>query len=96
MGHERLPRRAYEWELRREERNWSTYTEELLRELNLEEHWERQEVKENKKEWNEKIRVFIIYRLLSWGMKFDHRTIVLTKDEENVLASCVNRKTQKI
>ena len=46
--------------------------------------------------WNEKIRVFIIYRLLSWGMKFDHRTIVLTKDEENVLASGVYIKTQKI
>ena len=46
--------------------------------------------------WTEKIRVFIIYRLLSWGMKFDHRTIVLTKDEENVLASGVYIKTQKI
>ena len=40
----------------------STYTEELLRELNLEEHWERQEVNENKKEWNEKIRVKIQIR----------------------------------
>jgi SAM-dependent methyltransferase len=46
--------------------------------------------------WHEKIRVFIIYRLLSWGMKFDHRTIVLTKNEENVLASGVYIKTQKI
>ncbi|MBT3515619.1 MAG: methyltransferase domain-containing protein [Nitrospina sp.] len=46
--------------------------------------------------WTEKIRIFIIYRLLSWGMKFDHRTIVLTKDEENVLASGVYIKTRKI
>ena len=56
MGQERLPRRAYEWEIRRKERNWSTYTEELLKELDLGEHWERQEVRERKKEWNEKIR----------------------------------------
>ena len=46
--------------------------------------------------WTEKVRVFIIYRLLSWGMKFDHRTIIFTKDEENVLASGVYIKAKKI
>ena len=46
--------------------------------------------------WTEKIRVFIIYRLLSWGMKFNHKTIVFTKDEENILASSVYIKSQKI
>ena len=46
--------------------------------------------------WTEKIRVFIIYRLLSWGMKFNHQTIVLTKNEQNVLASGVYIKSQKI
>ena len=44
----------------------------------------------------EKIRVFIIYRLLSWGMKFNHKTIVFTNDEENTLASGVYIKSQKI
>jgi hypothetical protein len=42
----------------------------------------------------EKIRVFIIYRLLSWGMKFDHSTINLTEQETNVLASAVDIKTR--
>jgi ubiquinone/menaquinone biosynthesis C-methylase UbiE len=46
--------------------------------------------------WTEKIRVFIIYRLLSWGMKFEHKTIILTKDEENVLASGVYIKVEKL
>ena len=46
--------------------------------------------------WTEKIRVFIIYRLLSWGMKFEHKTIILTRDEENVLASGVYIKVEKI
>lgn len=45
--------------------------------------------------WIEKIRIFIIYRLLSWGMKFNHRTIVLTENEQNVLASGVYIKAQK-
>jgi len=44
--------------------------------------------------WVEKIRVFIIYRLLSWGMKFDHRTIKLTENEKNVLAAGVYIKTK--
>ncbi len=72
MGQERLPRRAYEWEIRRKERNWSTYTEELLKELDLGEHWERQEVRERKKEWNEKIRRRIQTREEAhWWMKVE-------------------------
>ena len=34
----------------------------------------------------EKCRVFFIYRLLSWAMKFDHKKIALIEEEENILA----------
>jgi len=37
----------------------------------------------------EKVRVFFIYTLLSWGMKFNHKTIKLTEEEENLLAGAV-------
>jgi|TARA_B100000315_G_scaffold35893_1_gene30567 SAM-dependent methyltransferase len=43
----------------------------------------------------EKIRVFCIYRLLSWGMKFNHKTIALTEEEQNVLAGAVFFKGKK-
>ena len=43
----------------------------------------------------ERIRVFFIYRLLSWGMKFNHQTIRLTKEEQNVLAGAVYFKGKK-
>ena len=52
MGKERLPRVAYEEELRKGGKNWARHIEELLRELKLEEHWEKQEVKESEREWN--------------------------------------------
>jgi hypothetical protein len=44
----------------------------------------------------ERIRVFFIYRLLSWGMKFNHQTIALTEEEQNVLAGAVYFKGKKI
>ena len=44
----------------------------------------------------EKIRVFCIYRLLSWGMKFNHKSIALTEDEQNILAGAVYFKGRKI
>ena len=50
--------------------------------------------KDSTTSWVEKIRVFIIYRLLSWGMKFDHSTINLTENEKNVLAGAVYIKTR--
>ena len=43
-----------------------------------------------------KKRVFFIYRLLSWGMKFNHQTIALTEEEQNVLAGAVYFKGTKI
>ena len=43
----------------------------------------------------ERIRVFSIYRLLSWGMKFNHQTIALTEEEQNVLAGAVYFKGKK-
>ena len=43
----------------------------------------------------ERIRVFFIYRLLSWGMKFNHQTIALTEEEQNVLAGAVYFKGKK-
>ena len=46
--------------------------------------------------WREKIRVFVIYRLLSWSMKFNHKTIALTENEKNLLAGAVYIKTRKI
>merc|ERR1719273_2829111 len=52
MVKERLPKVVYEWELRVRGGNWSKYTEKLLRELELGEYWERQEVKEGEGEWN--------------------------------------------
>ena len=52
MGKERLPRVAYEEELRNGGKNWARHIEELLRELKLEEHWEKQEVKESERKWN--------------------------------------------
>jgi len=44
----------------------------------------------------ERIRVFFIYRLLSWGMKFNHQTIGLTEEEQNILAGAVCFKGKKI
>ena len=44
----------------------------------------------------ERIRVFFIYRLLSWGMKFNHQTIALTEEEQNVLTGAVCFKGEKI
>ena len=44
----------------------------------------------------ERIRVFFIYRLLSWGMKFNHQKIALTEEEQNVLAGAVYFKGKKI
>ena len=43
----------------------------------------------------ERIRVFLIYRLLSWGMKFNHQTIALTEEEQNILAGAVFFKGKK-
>ena len=43
----------------------------------------------------ERIRVFFIYRLLSWGMKFNHQTIALTEEEQNILAGAVFFKGKK-
>ena len=43
----------------------------------------------------ERIRVFFIYRLLSWGMKFNHQKIALTEEEQNVLAGAVYFKGKK-
>lgn len=45
--------------------------------------------------WLEKFRVFLIYRLLSWAMKFNHKTIALTEEEENILAGIVYFKGYK-
>ena len=44
----------------------------------------------------EKIRVFCIYRLLSWGMKFNHKKIALTEEEQNILAGRVYFKGKKM
>ena len=52
MGKERLPRIAYEGELRTGGENWASHIEKLLRELELEEHWEKQEVEESESKWN--------------------------------------------
>jgi len=43
----------------------------------------------------ERIRVFFIYRLLSWGMKFNHQKIALTEEEQNILAGAVYFKGKK-
>jgi len=45
--------------------------------------------KDKDSSWVERIRVFCIYRLLSWGMKFNHKTIQLTEEEQNLLAGAV-------
>ena len=53
MNNERLPKRVYDWELKRKTRNcWTAYTKKILIELGLREAWEKQEAKENKEEWN--------------------------------------------
>ena len=52
MGKEQLPRIAYEGELRTGGENWASHIEKLLRELELEEHWEKQEVEESESKWN--------------------------------------------
>jgi hypothetical protein len=57
MGKERLPRIVYEGELRKGGKNWVSHTEDLLRELKLEEYWEKQEVKESEREWNVMLRI---------------------------------------
>jgi len=43
----------------------------------------------------EKVRVFCIYRLLSWAMKFDHKKIALHEEEKNILAGAVYYKGLK-
>ena len=53
MEKHRLPRRVYNWEIRRRAKKcWTTYTEEILEELGLQAYWNKQEVEENKEEWN--------------------------------------------
>ena len=58
MGRERLPRKVYEWELRRKEtaqigyRTWTTHTEKLLTEIGLETYWHSQNVNIKQEEWN--------------------------------------------
>ena len=43
----------------------------------------------------EKVRVFLIYRFLSFGMKFNHQKIALTEEEKNILAGAVYFKGKK-
>ena len=54
MKRERLPRKVYEWEIKRKanKKNWTSYTKKILGELGLGEYWKKQEVKEKKDEWN--------------------------------------------
>ena len=56
MDKERLPKRVYEWELKRKTRNcWTAYTKKILLELGLRDSWEKQEAEESKDEWNKLI-----------------------------------------
>ena len=56
MDRERLPRRVYEWELERDfNKGWIGMTKKLLRELGLEEHWNRQYIEESKGMWGKLI-----------------------------------------
>ena len=57
MKREKLPRRVYEWELRRRKgrRSWTMYTKKLLLELGLGGYWREQAVKESRGEWGELI-----------------------------------------
>ena len=57
MGKEQLPRIAYEGELRTGGENWASHIEKLLRELELEEHWEKQEVEESESKWNAMLKI---------------------------------------
>lgn len=43
----------------------------------------------------EKLRVRLVYRLLSWGIKFNLEKINLTPDEDNILASAVYFRGRK-
>ena len=54
MKRERLPRKVYEWELKKKikKKKWTSYTKKILDELGMGEYWEKQEVKEKKDEWN--------------------------------------------
>ena len=55
MKQGKLPRKVYEWELRRQKgkRSWTMYTKRLLVELGMEDYWKEQRVKETRGEWGE-------------------------------------------
>ena len=55
MKQGKLPRKVYEWELRRQKgkRSWTMYTKRLLLDLGMEEYWKEQRVKETRGEWGE-------------------------------------------
>ena len=57
MKNKRLPKLIYDWEKENEENenSWIAYTKKLLRELNLEEYWDKQEINNTKGEWNKLI-----------------------------------------
>ena len=57
MKQDRLPKMIYEWERQMDERkdSWLAYTKKLLIDLDLEEVWIRQEIKESTNEWNKLI-----------------------------------------
>ena len=63
MGQERLPKKVYDWELRKGRKgSWVRYTKELLMELGLGEYWMRQEAEKNKTKWNDIIQTRIHVR----------------------------------
>ena len=53
MKQEKLPKRVYEWELRRwkGKRSWIRHTKKLLIGLGLQDYWKEQKVKETREEW---------------------------------------------
>ena len=55
MKQGKLPRKVYEWELRRQKgkRSWTMYTKRLLLELGMEDYWKKQRVNETREEWGE-------------------------------------------
>lgn len=57
MKNTRLPKLIYEWEKDSvvNDSSWITYTIKLLRELNLDEYWNKQEINKTKDEWNKLI-----------------------------------------
>merc|ERR1711953_488610 len=88
MGKERLPRIAYEGELRTGGENWASHIKKLLRELELEEHWEKQEVKESEREWNAILKIKLQKREeREWRKKVETmdkiRTYITIKTELN-------------